>query len=122
AGEAETVGRRRAHRHPAVVHLERTGEAGAHLAADGVDARLLCDEHAVGVHELPTGFANLPVRRPKEIERGRAAVLLIAGGESRPDVAQVGRTEYGVDESVRDDVPVGVTREAGRMVDRDASQ
>jgi A/G-specific adenine glycosylase len=54
AGEAEAVRRRRAHGHGSVP-LESRGERSLHLVAERGDARLVADQHDVGVREPPTG-------------------------------------------------------------------
>ena len=118
AGEAEGVGRRRvdgdAPASTPIASASRSPISSRTAPTRGSSP----DEDAVRVHELPPGVAHLPVGLPEQVERGRAAVLLVAGGEERPDVAEVGGAQERVDERVGDDVAVRVAGEAVRVVDR----
>src|SRR5207237_725003 len=60
-GEPELVGRGRAHVHDPRLDLERLRQTRAHRSAQGRDLRLLGDEHAVRVGELPPLVAHLRV-------------------------------------------------------------
>ena len=51
-------------------------------------------------------------------QRVGAAVALVVGGEQRAEIGQAGRAEQRVGDRVRDDVAVGVAREARRVGDR----
>ena len=106
----------------AALDAERAGEPLRHLVANVTDARLLADQHAVGVDELPARLAHLAVGLPEQVERRRAAVLLVARREERADVSEVRRAEERVDERVRDHVAVGVTGETSWIVDRHAAE
>jgi hypothetical protein len=114
AGESEAVGRGRPHRDGTPEHL---GEAALHLRPAVGDPRLLPDQDAVGVHELPPIGAHLRVGRLQELER----VDTRRGGrirwEERADVPEAGRAENCVDQRMRDHVAVGVAGEAARIVE-----
>ena len=88
----------------------------------GRDARLLADEHAVGVDEPPARRPHLRVGLGQQRERRDAAEALVARGEERADVAEPGRAEQRVDQRVREDVAVGVAGEAARMVELDPAE
>jgi hypothetical protein len=96
--EPEPVGCRRPNRHAARLDAERAGEALAHLVAHVADPRLLADQDAIGVDEVPTRLTHLAVGLPQQVQRRGATVLLVAGREQRADIAEVGRTEERVDE------------------------
>jgi hypothetical protein len=100
------VGRGRADGDQPAVDAERARESLGHLAADVADARLLADEHTVAIDELPSGLPHLAIRLPQQIERRRAAVLLVARRKERPDVAEIRRAQHRIDERMRNDVPV----------------
>ena len=91
---------------------QRLGETSSHLVANGRDARLFADEHAVGVHELPPGLAHLCVRASQQVERRGALPLRGPGGEEAADVAEARRAENRVDERVSDHVAVRVPGQA----------
>ena len=88
----------------------------------GGDPRLLADQDAVGVDELPAGLAHLPVGLREQLQRVDALRRLVARREERADVAEARRAEDGVDERVRDHVAVGVAREPARVVEADAAE
>src|SRR5689334_3941677 len=87
AGEAELVGRRRAHRDALDVNAHRTGEAGAHRDADIGDPWPLSDQHAVGVHELEAAHADDLVAPLEQPDRRGVEPLRIGGREELADVA-----------------------------------
>ena len=66
------------------------------------DARLLADQHAVGVDELEAGRPYARVRVREQLERVGAAVALVVGGKERADVAEPGGAEQRVGERVGD--------------------
>ena len=59
------------------------------------DARLLADHHAIGVDEREACLAHLPVRLGEQLDRVRAPVALVVGGEERADVREPGGAEQG---------------------------
>ena len=122
AREAEEVGRRRPHADPVGAHPERRREPIAHRGSVRRDARLLADQHAVGVDELVAGLPHLPVGLAEQLQRVRSAVALVVGREERPDVREPRCAEQGVGERVGDHVAVGVPGEPARMVDRDPAE
>src|SRR5436305_15014887 len=69
AGEAETVGRRRADVDPFRLDAERAGEPIAHLTSPRGDPGLLPDQDAIGVDELVAGSLHLSVGPREEPER-----------------------------------------------------
>ena len=91
---------------------ERLREPRPHRSAERRDPRLLADEHAVRVHELPAGLAHLRVGAREQVERRGALPLGRARGEERADVAESRRAEERVDQRVRDHVAVRVARRA----------
>jgi hypothetical protein len=72
--------------------------------------RLLPDQHAVCVHQLPARLSHLPVGLAQQLERRYAAEALVSRREQAADVAETGGAEQRVDQRMRDDVAVRVAR------------
>src|SRR4051794_27879370 len=114
------VGRRGAH-----VHLgtaDRLRKAEPHLLSMRRDTRLLADQDAVGVHERPPCTDDLPVGLAQQVEARGTVVPSIVRGKEAADVTEPCRTENGIHERMRDDVPVGVAGEAAVVVEAHAAE
>ena len=122
AGKAEPVRRGRTHRDPIDGYAHRPGEAGAHRIAHRRDARLLSDQHAIGVHELVTRALDNLVRALEKPERRSVEPLWIGGGKEVADVATARGAEDGVDERVGENVAVGVAGEPALAREVDAAE
>src|SRR5438874_3001 len=120
--EAEPVSRRRAYVDLRCFRAHGIGEPLAHLLAQRRDPRILADQYAVRVDELPPRLADLSGGAPEQIERRSACPFRLAGWKQQADVSEPCRTEQRVDQRMRDHVAVRVAREAARRVDRDAPE
>src|SRR5262245_25735337 len=113
AGEAEPVGRGRAHGHPVDLEPHRPREPCAHRNPDVRNTRLLADQDAVRIHELEAAHPDDLVAPLEQADRGHVEPLGVGRGEELADVALSGRAEDRVDQSVRDHVAVRVPRKPG---------
>src|SRR5207249_1194202 len=84
-GEAEAVGGRRPDGYAAGLDAQGTGERRRHRVALRRDARLLADQQAVRVDELPAPAAHRLVRDPEELDRRGPPPALVSGGEEGSD-------------------------------------
>src|SRR5690349_14416357 len=114
------VGRRRADVHLAAP--DRLGQTCAHLLAMRRDARLLADQDAIRVHELPAGRLALSPPVAEQVEAAGAAEALVARREQRADVPETRRAEHSVDQRVSEHVTVGVTGQAAVELEPHAAE
>ena len=119
-GEAHVIGRRRAHVH--LTAADRLRQPLAHLFAVRRDLRLLADQHAVRVDELPTSRLYLGISAAQQVEAVGPAEAVVTRREEPTDVAEPGGAEHRVDQRVREHVAVGVPGEAPVEVEPDAAE